>query len=69
MGPNQTQKFFCTVKETKKKKERERRQLTEWEKIFIFSYTTNKESPKFMNSSCTSICQEACEKMFNSANY
>ena len=24
MGPNQTQKFFCTVKETTKKREREK---------------------------------------------
>ena len=30
MGPNQTDKLFCTAKETKRKT---KRQLTEWEKI------------------------------------
>ena len=32
MVPNQTDKF-CTAKETKKEKQKTKRQLTEWEKI------------------------------------
>ena len=38
MGPNQTQKFFCTVKETKKKK-REREKTTHRMRDDIFSIT------------------------------
>ena len=44
-------KSFCTVKETISKA---KRQPSEWEKI-IANETTDKESPKYTSSSCSSI--------------
>ena len=43
---------FCTTKETINKV---KRQPSNWEKIIAKKKTTNKESPKYTNSSCTSI--------------
>ena len=42
-------KNFCTMKETINKF---KRQLSEWEKI-IANEATDKESPKYTNSSCS----------------
>ena len=44
-------KNFCTMKETISKV---KRQPSEWEKI-IENETADKESPKYTNSSCSSI--------------
>jgi len=44
-------KSFCTMKETISKVKRE---PSEWEKI-IANETTDKESPKYTSSSCSSI--------------
>ena len=44
-------KSFCKAKETTNKM---KRQPSEWEKIFA-NESTDKQSPKYINSSCSSI--------------
>ena len=47
-------KSFCTAKETINKM---KRQPSEWEKIFA-NKATDKQSPKFTSSSCSSISKK-----------
>ena len=47
-------KSFCTLKETISKV---KRQPSEWEKITA-NETTDKESPKYISSSCSSITEQ-----------
>ena len=47
-------KSFCKAKETTNKM---KRQPSEWEKIFA-NESTDKQSPKYINSSCSSILKK-----------